>query len=70
MTGAKLLEAIGIACVMIGLIHGIRGDMWGDLYLFLAGIVVFYVGRIIEKRKVPKGQAKRSTTAPPNDPPV
>lgn len=46
----KLLEAIGIAAVMLGLVQGIYGDMWGELYLLLGGIAVFYAGRIIEKR--------------------
>jgi len=64
MTAAKFLEAIGIASVMIGLVQGIRGDMWTDLYFFLAGVVVFYVGRIIEKR-----QASRNAVPPPNVPP-
>ncbi|TAK52355.1 MAG: hypothetical protein EPO24_15315 [Bacteroidetes bacterium] len=48
----KLLEAIGIAAVMLGLVQGIYGDMWGELYLLLAGIAVFYAGRIIEKKNV------------------
>lgn len=64
MTGAKLLQALGIACVMIGLVNGIRGDMWTDLYLFLAGIVVFYAGRMVEKKHARKG------LAPPNKPPL
>ena len=51
---AKLLEAIGIACVMIGLVQGIYGDMWGELYLLLGGVVVFYAGRIMEKRRAGK----------------
>lgn len=46
---AKLLEAIGIAATMIGLVQGIYGDMWGELYLFLGGIFVFLVGRRMEK---------------------
>jgi hypothetical protein len=46
----KTLEAVGIAAVMIGLVQGIYRDMWGELYLFIGGIVVFYVGRILEKR--------------------
>ena len=50
MKVAKLLEAVGIACVMIGLIQGIYGDMWGELYLLVAGVIVFYIGRIMEKR--------------------
>ncbi len=48
---AKTLEAVGIAAVMIGLIQGTFGnDMWGELYLFLGGIAVFFIGRQIEKR--------------------
>lgn len=47
---AKLLEAIGIAAVMIGLVQGLYGDMWGELYLFLGGIAIFLVGRQLEKR--------------------
>lgn len=46
---AKLLEAVGIAATMIGLVQGIYGDMWGELYLFLGGIFVFLVGRQMEK---------------------
>ena len=47
---AKLMEAIGIAALMIGLVSGIYGDQWGELYLFLGGILVFVIGRRIEKR--------------------
>jgi len=46
---AKLLEAIGIAAVMIALVVGIYGDEWGELYLFLAGIGIFLIGRQMEK---------------------
>ena len=47
---AKLLEAVGIGATMIGLVQGIYGDMWGELYLFLGGISVFLIGRRMEKR--------------------
>ena len=47
---AKVLEAIGIAALMIGLVQGIYGDMWGELYLFLGGMAVFFVGRTMEKK--------------------
>jgi hypothetical protein len=61
---AKLLEALGISATMIGLVQGIYGDMWGELYLFIGGIVLFVVGRQIEKRlDAPKNngeQARRS----------
>jgi hypothetical protein len=53
MVVAKGLEALGIACVMIGLVQGIVSDnMWIELYLSIAGIVVFVIGRIIEKRLI------------------
>jgi hypothetical protein len=47
---AKSMEAIGIAAVMVGLVQGIYGDMWGELYLFLGGIGVFYIGSVLEKK--------------------
>lgn len=48
---AKALEAFGLACVMIGLVEGILGStMWMELYLSIAGIIVFIAGRRIEKR--------------------
>ena len=50
----KLLEAIGIAAVMLGLVQGIYGDMWGELYLLIGGVAVFYLGRYLEKRSVAK----------------
>ena len=47
----KSLEALGIACVMIGLAEGILGpNMWGELYLSVAGVIVFIAGRKLEKR--------------------
>ncbi len=48
---AKGLEALGIACVMIGLVQGILSEtMWMELYLSLAGITIFFVGWLIERR--------------------
>ena len=53
MTGmrilAKTLEALGIACVMIGLVDGINGSMWLELYLLLIGLAIFFAGWGIEK---------------------
>lgn len=47
---AKALEALGIACVMIGLVQGIMSEtMWMELYLSVIGVVVFLIGRGIEK---------------------
>jgi hypothetical protein len=58
---AKLLEAFGIACVMIGLVQGIMSDsMWMELYLAIIGISTFLIGRWLEKRAA---QSKQTTTA-------
>ena len=47
---AKGLEALGIASVMLGLIHGINSPkLWGELYLSILGIVLFLIGWGIEK---------------------
>ena len=47
----KGLEAVGIACVLIGLVHGIASsDMWGELYFLIAGMAVFSLGRVVEKK--------------------
>ncbi len=51
---AKILEAVGIAAVMIGFILGLHSDMWGELYFFLSGVAVFVFGRMIEKRQEKK----------------
>jgi membrane protease YdiL (CAAX protease family) len=46
----KGFQALGIASLFVGLVHSIgSNDMWGLLYYFLAGIVLFYTGRMIEK---------------------
>ena len=50
---SKMLQALGIAAVMVGLVQGIYGSMWGELYLFLGGIAVFYGGRYLEKCDAP-----------------
>lgn len=47
---AKALEALGIACVMMGLVAGVQTDnMWTELYLSIIGIVLFLFGRWVEK---------------------
>ena len=54
---AKFLEAIGIATVVLSLVQGIfAGDMWGELYLFLGGMLVFFIGRQMEKHSSVKGE--------------
>ena len=52
---AKSLEALGIACVMIGLVQGLNSEtMWMELYLFLIGMAIFGLGWWLEKRIVRK----------------
>ncbi|MGA2625050.1 MAG: hypothetical protein ABSF91_14420 [Bacteroidota bacterium] len=46
----KALEALGIASLMVGLVQGLYGSMWSELYFFLGGIAMFFVGRFFEKR--------------------
>ena len=55
---AKMLQALAIAALMIGMVQGIAGDMWGELYLFISGILVFAVGRRMEK-KIAGAEIKR-----------
>ncbi len=47
---AKVLQAIGIAEVMIGLVTGLMGDMWKELYFAVGGIVVFTLGWFLQRR--------------------
>lgn len=48
---AKVLQAVGFADVGIGLWFGIvHDDMWKELYWTLAGLGLFMVGRLIERR--------------------
>jgi|WetSurMetagenome_2_1015567.scaffolds.fasta_scaffold181129_3 hypothetical protein len=55
LLAAKLLEAFGIACVMIGLVQGILSEtMWMELYLLILGLSVFFIGRWLEKRAARK----------------
>ena len=55
MLAAKALESLGIACVMSGLVQGIQSpSMWMELYLSVAGIVLFLVGWGLEKRMARK----------------
>jgi hypothetical protein len=50
-TIGKGLEAVGIATVIIAIIQGIMAnDMWGELYFWLGGMAIFYVGRQLEKK--------------------
>ncbi len=60
----KILEALGIAAVMIGLVQGIMGDMWGELYFFLGGIVIFVIGRLMEKKAGREPHGKKDHSNP------
>ncbi len=62
----KFLEALGFLTVAVGLMYGVVGNMWLDLFFFLGGILVFTIGRAIEKREL-----KRDRPAtPPNNLPA
>ena len=53
---AKSLEAFGIACVMIGLAEGVMSEsMWMELYLSILGVLLFLLGRRLEKSRARKG---------------
>jgi len=62
---AKILEALGIASVMIGLVQGIQSEsMWVELYLSIIGIAIFLIGWSIEKiltRKEKRTNSSRQT---------
>jgi len=61
----KFLEALGFLTVAVGLMYGLMGDMWLDLFFFLGGILVFTIGRWIEKRELKRD---RPATLPDNLP--
>jgi hypothetical protein len=48
---AKVLQAVGIADVGIGIWFGVvHDDLWKELYWALAGVGFFVVGRLLERR--------------------
>ncbi len=55
---AKTFEALGIASVMIGLVDGINGSMWLELYLLIIGLIIFFAGwgieKLLKKNKEPR----------------
>ncbi len=57
---SKTLEAVGIACVMIGLIDGVQGSMWLELYLLIIGLLVFLAGWGIERLLFKKQASRKS----------
>jgi hypothetical protein len=49
----KFLEAMGFVTVGAGLFYGVtRNDEWTELYFLLAGLALFAVGRLLEKREL------------------
>ncbi len=50
---AKGLQLIGMSNLLVGLYVGLteEGGMWPELYLFLIGTVLFFIGRWIEGRR-------------------
>jgi glutaredoxin len=54
----KFLEALGFLTVGAGLFYGVtRNNEWQELYFVLAGIAVFAVGRILEKRELKRAKS-------------
>lgn len=55
---SKFLEALGFVTVAAGLFYGVtRNDEWVELYFLIAGIVLFAVGRILERRELKRARA-------------
>ena len=57
---SKTLEAMGMASVMIGLIDGINGSMWLELYLLIIGLAIFFAGWGIEKSLKKNKQSQKA----------
>ena len=45
----KILQAIGITETMIGLIAGLQGSMKNEMIFAGVGVIIFVIGRQIEK---------------------
>ncbi|MEK7249315.1 MAG: hypothetical protein AAB209_02725 [Bacteroidota bacterium] len=59
---AKGFEALGIVCVLLGLVQGINSPtLWIELYLSIIGVTLFLIGRGIEKYLSRKQPASRRT---------
>ena len=53
LTIAKLLQAMGIIAMMFTFVDSFflgAGYLRGEYFLFFFSIIVFYIGRILEKR--------------------
>jgi hypothetical protein len=46
---AKVLEAVGIASLGVGLVQGLVGNVSVEYYTFFGGIGLFLLGVLIEK---------------------
>ena len=51
MVFGKILQLVGLTQVLFGLFYGIRGEMMKELILVLDGVILFLVGRWVEKRR-------------------
>jgi hypothetical protein len=58
MVLAKMLEAIGIAALAIGLVQGIYGNISFEYYTFFGGVLFFFAGRLLEKSILKRRAAK------------
>ena len=47
----KFLEALGFLTVALGLMYGLIGNMWIDLYFFGGGCGIFAMGRYLERKE-------------------
>ena len=48
---SKVLQAVGLTDVGFALYRGMGHDnMWDELYMSLAGLGFFYLGRLLESR--------------------
>lgn len=59
---AKFLQALAIVTVFFGLMYGLLGDMWTDLYFFIGGIGIFLIGRVLETMEK-RSRTKAKSTA-------
>ena len=51
MVFGKILQLIGLVQVLFGLFYGFQGEMMKELILVLDGVILFLVGRWVEKRR-------------------
>lgn len=51
---AKALEGIGIALAGIGLLYGFKGSMGKELTYALVGVLIFFLGWLVEKKLIRK----------------